>query len=92
MEPTHIYWSKIAYECDEIDPNTHNGSNTHTCNVEQGDNWGVAWCCFQFGAEWIWKVGEWYSFQDPYIIEFSSKDAKDLKGFMTHFGLRKANF
>ena len=92
MEPSKVYWSKIAYECDEIDPNTHNGSNTHTCNVEQGDNWGVAWCCFQFGAEWIWKVGEWYSFQDPYIIEFSSKDAKDLKGFMTHFGLRKANF
>ena len=92
MEPKEVYWSKIAYECDEIDPNTHNGSNTHTCNVEQGKNWGVAWCCFQFGAEWIWKAGEWYSFQSPYIIEFYDTDAANLQDFMEHYQLTKMNF
>ena len=92
MEPTHIYSSKIAYECDEIDPKVHNGSNTHTCNVEQGTKWGVAWCCFQFGAEWIWKCHEWYSFQTPYVIEFHDVDALNLQKFMEHYSLTKVNF
>lgn len=91
MEPTSVYWSKIAYECDEIDPNVYNGSNTHTCNVEQGSNWGVAWCCFQFGAEWIWKVAEWYSFQVPYIIEFHDTDAANLEGFKSRYTLSIVN-
>lgn len=94
LEPSHVYWSKIAYECDEIDPNKHNGSNTHTCNVEQGKNWGVAWCCFQFGAEWIWKVGEWYSFQKPFIIEFHSGDGgpnSDIEVFARRHGLTIVN-
>lgn len=97
MEPTHVSCSKIAYECDEIDPCshncTHNGSyTTHTCNVEQGSNWGVAWCCFSFGAQWIWKVNEWYSFQRPYIIEFSESDGPRLQDFLEHHQLKKANF
>lgn len=92
MEPTHISCSKIAYECDEIDPTTHNGNNTHTCNVEQGSNWGVAWCCFRFGAEWIWKVNEWYSFQRPYVIVFGESDGPRLQDFLDHHKLRKVNF
>ena len=91
MEPTQVYSSKIAYECDEIDPNTHNGSNTHTCNVEQNNNWGNAWAVFQFGAEWIWKVNEWYSFQKPFVIVFQDTDAADLQDFMSRYQLTKVD-
>jgi hypothetical protein len=92
LEPSRTYCSKIAYECDEIDPNTHNKENTHTRNVEQPyDKWGVAWCCFQFGAEWIWKIGEWYSFQQPRVIEFHYYDGKDLQEFASHYGFSVVN-
>lgn len=91
IEPTHISWSKIAYECDEIDPRTHDKSNTHTCNVEQGSNWGAAWCCYDLSEEWIWKVGEWFSFQTPYIIEYHDTDAENLADFMNRYNLTKVN-
>lgn len=90
MEPDHISWSKIEYECDEIDPYEYDGDNTHARN-SGASSWGQAWCCSQFGSEWIWKVNEWYSFQTPFVIEFHDTDATNLKEFRARYGLEIVN-
>ena len=90
MTPTKVEWTKIQFECDEIDPkeNTH---HAHDAWAKYGE-WGKSWAIDQFGKEWIWKVGEWYSFQTPYIIVFHDTDAKDLKGFKQRYGLTQLNW
>ena len=86
MTPTSVESTKICYECDEVDPNSHNAFTTHSHDAWT-NKWGEGWCIQQFGAEWIWKVGEWYSFQKPYIIEFRQVDTPDFQSFLDRYHL-----
>jgi hypothetical protein len=54
------------------------------CNT---DHWPV----IQFKEQWIWKAGEWYSFQEPYVIKFWDTDAPNLKEFKKKYTLEDPN-
>ena len=87
ITPTLCRWSKICYDCSDVDPQ---GSYRHSWDMWTGcgDN---HWPVKQFGAQWIWKAGEWYSFQMPYVIKFWDTDAANLKDFKKKYRLEEPN-
>ena len=90
LTPTSVECTTLVYDCQEIDPSCHDRYNTRTRDGWAGD-WRSSWAVDQFAAEWIWKTGEWYSFQRPYIIEFKDTDGANLSEFRTLYGLTQVN-
>ncbi|MCR5472613.1 MAG: hypothetical protein K6F02_05605 [Prevotella sp.] len=87
IKPDSYRWSKICYNCSDVDPQGSFKSSWDMWTACNTDHWPV----IQFKEQWIWKAGEWYSFQEPYVIKFWDTDAPNLKEFKKKYTLEDPN-
>lgn len=86
IAPKFTRWSKICFNCCGVDPQGDKGS-WDMWTASTNDHWPYK----QFGYEWVWKAGEWYCFQKPYVITFWDTDASTLQQFRDHYTLESGN-